>query len=78
MCRDQNIIGTDRHSSCSQFGLEVVGIDSRLMNNGTTLYLPLATFQALLGRSDTNAYWVVSADQHESGAAVGKATYEAA
>ncbi len=46
--------------------LEVVGIDSRLMNNGTTLYLPLATFQQLLGRSDTNAYWVVSTDQQEA------------
>ncbi len=45
--------------------LEVVGIDSRLMNNGTTLYLPLARFQRLLGRSDTNAYWVVSASQDE-------------
>jgi putative ABC transport system permease protein len=43
--------------------LRVVGIDARLMNNGTTLYLPLATFQSLLGRTDTNAYWVVSSDQ---------------
>ena len=32
------------------------------MNNGTTLFLPLATFQELLGRHDTNAYWVVSSD----------------
>ena len=46
--------------------LKVVGIDSRLFNNGTTLYLPLATFQRLLGRSDTNAYWVVSDDPHEA------------
>ena len=46
--------------------LEVVGIDSRLMNNGTTLFLPLATFQHLLGRSDTNAYWVTSTDPHEA------------
>lgn len=45
--------------------LEVVGIDKRLMNNGTTLYLPLSTFQHILGRSDTNAYWVVSSDQNE-------------
>lgn len=43
--------------------MEVVGIDRVLMNNGRTLYLPLATFQEMLGRSDTNAYWVVSADQ---------------
>ena len=40
-----------------------MGIDSRLMNNGTTLYLPLATFQKMLGRHDTNAFWVVSANQ---------------
>lgn len=45
--------------------LEVVGIDARLMNNGTTLYLPLATFQEILGRDDTNAMWVVSDDQDE-------------
>jgi putative ABC transport system permease protein len=45
--------------------LEVVGIDRTLMNNGTTLFLPLATFQQLLGRTDTNAYWVVSDDQDE-------------
>jgi putative ABC transport system permease protein len=45
--------------------LEVVGIDRTLMNNGTTLYLPLSTFQQLLGRTDTNAYWVVSDDQDE-------------
>jgi ABC-type antimicrobial peptide transport system permease subunit len=35
------------------------------MNNGTTLFLPLATFQSMLGRQDTNAYWVVSDDQDE-------------
>lgn len=46
--------------------LEVVGVDSNLMNNGTTLYLPLATFQDLLARSDTNAFWVESADQDEA------------
>jgi len=46
--------------------LEVVGIDSGLINGGTTLYLPLATLQRLLGRSDTNAYWVVSEDQHKT------------
>jgi putative ABC transport system permease protein len=46
--------------------LEVIGIDRPLINDATTLFLPLATFQDLLGRSDTNAYWVVSADQDEA------------
>jgi len=45
--------------------LEVVGIDGRLMNNGTTVYLPLSTFQGLLGRDDTNTYWVGSTSQAE-------------
>jgi putative ABC transport system permease protein len=54
-------VGTARGTTT----LTVVGIDRRLMNNGTTLYLPLATFQQILGRSDTNAYWVVSASQKE-------------
>ena len=46
--------------------LEVIGIDRPLINDATTLFLPLATFQDLLGRSDTNAYWVVSDDQSEA------------
>jgi len=58
---DTLTVGTARGAA----QLELVGIDGRLMNNGTTLYLPLATFQELLGRSDTNAYWVVSVDQQE-------------
>jgi putative ABC transport system permease protein len=58
---DTLIVGTARGTE----RLEVVGIDGRLMNNGTTLYLPLASFQELLGRTDTNAYWVVSVDRHE-------------
>jgi putative ABC transport system permease protein len=45
--------------------LEVVGIDGRLMNNGTTIYLPITTFQALLGRTDTNTFWVRSVSQVE-------------
>ena len=40
--------------------LEIVGIDARLMNNGTGLFLPLDAFQEILGRDDTNAYWVAS------------------
>ncbi len=46
--------------------LEVVGVDGRLMNNGTTIYLPLTTFQSLLGRTDTNTFWVSSVSQAES------------
>jgi putative ABC transport system permease protein len=55
-------VGTAR----GRASLQVVGIDSRLMNEGTTLFLPLATFQEMLGRHDTNAYWVVSADAAHS------------
>ena len=55
-------VGTARGNA----DLHVVGIDGNLMNNATTLFLPLARFQALLGRSDTNAYWVVSTDPQKS------------
>ena len=41
-------------TACGKAQRRVVGIDSCLMNNGTTLFLPLATFQELLGRHDTN------------------------
>jgi putative ABC transport system permease protein len=47
--------------------LEVVGIDRRLLNDGTGIYLPLSTFQKVLRRTDTNVYWVVAADQDEAG-----------
>jgi putative ABC transport system permease protein len=43
--------------------LTIVGIDSRLMNNGTTFFLPFETFQDILGRADTNAFWLVSERQ---------------
>jgi len=46
--------------------LEVIGIDGRLMNNGTTIYLPLGTFQDMLERTDTNIYWVESQSQAEA------------
>lgn len=46
--------------------LEVVGIDGRLMNNGTTIYLPLNTFEDLLGRSTANTFWVRSESQTEA------------
>jgi putative ABC transport system permease protein len=58
---DTLTVGTAR----GEARLRVIGIDRRLMNNGTTLFLPLATFQSMLGRDDTNAYWVVSDDQGE-------------
>lgn len=46
--------------------LEVVGVDRRLVNDATGIYLPLTTFQDRLGRTDTNAYWIVSDDQREA------------
>ena len=46
--------------------LTVVGIDSVLMNNATTIFLPLDTFQGLLARSGTNAYWVTSRTHQEA------------
>jgi putative ABC transport system permease protein len=58
---DTLTVGTARGTA----DLEVVGIDGRLMNNGTTIFLPLSTFQDLLARSDTNTLWVRSASQAE-------------
>ena len=46
--------------------LEVVGVDGRLMNDGTTIYLPLTTFQDLLARSDANTLWIRSTSQAEA------------
>ncbi|MGE0228347.1 MAG: ABC transporter permease [Dehalococcoidia bacterium] len=43
--------------------MDVVGIDGRLINNGTTVFIPLTEFQRILGRTDANAYWLVSAGQ---------------
>lgn len=43
----------------------VVGIDSRLMNNGTGIFVPFETFQEILGRTDTNAYWLASTSKDE-------------
>ena len=59
---DTLTVGTARGS----VDLEVVGIDGRLMNNGTTIYLPVTTFQNLLGRSDTNTFWVRTSSQVET------------
>lgn len=58
---DRLTVGTARGSA----EIEVIGIDGRLMNNGTTIYLPLTTFQKLLARSDTNTLWVRSSSQFE-------------
>jgi putative ABC transport system permease protein len=46
--------------------LEIVGIDGVLMNNATTIFIPLSTFQELLGRTDTNAFWVASRSRDEA------------
>lgn len=43
--------------------MRVVGIDGRLINNATSVFIPLPEFQRLLGRNDTNAYWLVSTSQ---------------
>ncbi|MCP5026595.1 MAG: FtsX-like permease family protein [Actinomycetia bacterium] len=58
---DTLTVGTARGSA----QLEIVGVDGRLMNNGTTIYLPLSTFQDLLDRDDTNTLWVRSLSQAE-------------
>ncbi len=44
---------------------EVIGIDRNLINNGQNLFLPFETLQDVLGRSDTNAYWLTSRDADE-------------
>jgi putative ABC transport system permease protein len=43
--------------------MEIVGIDGRLINNATGVFIPLGEFQTLLGRRDTNAFWLVSSSQ---------------
>ena len=58
---DTITVGTARGTA----DLNVVGVDGRLMNNGTTIYLPLSTFQDLLGRENTNTLWVRSVSQAE-------------
>jgi putative ABC transport system permease protein len=46
--------------------MHVVGIDRNLMNNASTVFVPLGRFQTLLGRTDTNGYWLVSNDPHKA------------
>lgn len=62
--------------------LTIVGIDSRLMNNAQSFFLPFETFQDILGRADTNAYWLVSEGRDEASidrlAALAEDTLEAA
>ena len=55
-------VGTARGS----VDLDIVGVDGRLMNNGTTIYLPLESFQKILGRTDTNTYWLRSVSQRQT------------
>ncbi|TFH20314.1 MAG: FtsX-like permease family protein [Acidimicrobiales bacterium] len=59
---DTLTVGTARGTA----DLEVVGIDGRLMNNGTTIYLPLTTFEELLGRTTANTFWVRAESQDEA------------
>ncbi len=62
--------------------LTIVGIDSRLMNNAQSFFVPFETFQDILGRTDTNAYWLVSEGRDEASidrlAALAEDTLEAA
>lgn len=58
---DSLTVGTAR----GEVELTIVGIDARLMNNATTFFLPLESFQDMLGRDDVNAYWLVSDSQME-------------
>lgn len=53
-------------SARGEVRFEIVGIDRVLGNNGTTVFIPFETFLGLLGRSDTNAYWLLSASQEET------------
>lgn len=59
---DTLTVGTARGTA----DLEVVGIDGLLMNNGTTIYLPLTTFEELLGRTTANTFWVRAESQDEA------------
>ena len=59
---DTLVVGTARGDA----DLEIVGIDATLMNNGTTIFLPLATFEDMLGRTDDRTLWVLSASQDEA------------
>jgi putative ABC transport system permease protein len=44
---------------------QVVGIDGRLINNATNHFISLSVFQEVLGRTDTNAFWLVSSSDDE-------------
>ena len=46
--------------------LQVIGIDRNLINNGQNLFLPFETLQDVLGRSDTNAYWLTSRNRDDA------------
>jgi putative ABC transport system permease protein len=45
----------------------IIGVDSRIINGGTTFVVPLAAFQRILNRDDTNGYWI-RADSQARGA----------
>lgn len=53
-------------SARGELRLEIIGIDRVLGNNGTAVFIPLPTFLEVLGRTDTNAFWVVSESQDEA------------
>lgn len=39
----------------------IIGLDGRIVNNGTAVFIPLEAFQRMLNRSDANGYWLQSA-----------------
>jgi putative ABC transport system permease protein len=43
--------------------MTVIGIDGRLINNATGVFIPLGEFQSILGQDDTNAFWLVSSSR---------------
>jgi putative ABC transport system permease protein len=43
--------------------LKIAGIDGRLINNATGVFFPIGEFQQILGRTDTNAFWLVSSNK---------------
>jgi putative ABC transport system permease protein len=50
----------DAGTAVGPVAFEVVGIDKHLINNATTIFVPLETMQQILGRDDVNAYWLVA------------------
>jgi putative ABC transport system permease protein len=50
-------------TAAGPFEFTIIGVDSRIINGGTTFVVPLAAFQRILKRDDANGYWLLSASQ---------------